>query len=79
MDEYVELPILQKGSVGEAVESVQMLLIGRGYSCGRWGADGEFGRDTEAAVVSFQEDHKLEADGIVGPITYRALVCGGEE
>ena len=78
MEEYVELPILQKGDSGDAVEAAQMLLIGRGYSCGKWGADGDFGRDTAAAVMSFQEDHGLEVDAVIGPCTYRALICGEE-
>jgi hypothetical protein len=39
--------------------------------------DGDFGGGTEAAVKLFQEREGLEADGIVGPITWGKLV-GGE-
>jgi hypothetical protein len=43
-----------------------------------WGAtitvDEHFGPATEAAVRSFQSDHGLENDGIVGPYTWAALV-----
>lgn len=35
--------------------------------------DGIFGKRTEAAVCSFQHQHRLEVDGVVGPITWRAL------
>src|SRR5579864_7581643 len=35
--------------------------------------NGTFDDDTEAAVVQFQKDHNLDADGIVGPLTWAAL------
>lgn len=37
-------------------------------------ADGIFGLKTQAAVVGFQGQHGLVADGIVGPLTRRKLV-----
>jgi peptidoglycan hydrolase-like protein with peptidoglycan-binding domain len=39
--------------------------------------DGVFGPVTKAAVVQFQTDSGLTADGIVGPITWAALGGGG--
>lgn len=68
------LPLLRKGCEGETVRAVQLLLIGNGISCGKHGADGEFGPDTRNAVECFQEDMGLEVDGIVGPETYAALM-----
>lgn len=73
------LPLLRKGSEGETVRAVQILLIGNNISCGKYGADGEFGSDTENAVEVFQEEMNqqgipLEVDGIVGPETYAALM-----
>jgi hypothetical protein len=70
---FVKLPMLQRGDKGEYVRALQILLIGRGYSCGSWGADGDFGGDTEAAVQKFQTDHGLFADGVVGNLTYAKL------
>ncbi|CRK56501.1 hypothetical protein [Alloactinosynnema sp. L-07] len=36
--------------------------------------DGDFGGGTRAAVVSFQQHAGIEANGIVGPITWRNLI-----
>jgi Putative peptidoglycan binding domain/Transglycosylase SLT domain len=36
--------------------------------------DGLFGRDTESAVKRFQREHGLDDDGIVGPLTWAALL-----
>lgn len=38
-----------------------------------------FGSYTKQAVISFQKANGLEADGIVGPATFRALKVSGEE
>ena len=70
----VVMPLVKKGSTGAAVEQLQEMLIAQGYSCGKWGADGDFGDDTLKAVKSFQRDHGLEVDGEVGPITWAALL-----
>jgi peptidoglycan hydrolase-like protein with peptidoglycan-binding domain len=37
------------------------------------GNDGIFGKGTEAAVKSWQSDNRLTVDGIVGPITWKAM------
>lgn len=67
------LPVLRKGSKGDAVRDVQRDLMQLGYDLDPWGDDGDFGSKTEAAVKEFQRDHGLQADGIVGPATYAAL------
>ena len=70
----VKLPQLAKGSKGDPVKVLQILLIGLGYSCGKDGADSDFGTNTEKAVKAFQKAKGLEVDGIVGPATWAALL-----
>lgn len=59
-------PVLRKGSKGNDVADVQRAL-------GRIAIDGDFGPITDAAVRLFQKQYGLEVDGIVGPLTYKAL------
>lgn len=61
---------------GDDVRELQARLIARGYACGRSGADGIFGRDTQTAVRAFQGSAGLTADGKAGRQTITAL--GGE-
>lgn len=68
---------LRKGSKGAKVKELQENLIKLGYDLGKWGADGDFGEDTRAAVIEFQKDafpdNKAEWDGIVGKNTRAAI------
>ena len=70
------LPLLRYGDKGECVRSAQMLLIGRGYSCGWCGADGEIGQDTYNAIIAFQRATGLQQDGIIGAQTWARLIGG---
>lgn len=65
--------MLSKGDTGAKVKELQENLIKLGYSCGRYGADGDFGDVTLKAVKKFQADNKLSADGVVGPKTFVAI------
>ncbi len=65
---------LKQGCKGEDVKALQILLIGRGYTCGSYGVDGSFGAATEAAVKNYQRDKKLGVDGIAGPDTMGSLL-----
>lgn len=67
--------LLKKGSKGDDVKELQTSLIKLGYSCGKYGADGDFGADTKTAVKAFQKDHGLEADGEYGPKSHAAMVA----
>ena len=66
-------PTLKRGSKGEYVTLLQTKLIKKGYDLGKWGADGDFGAQTEKAVREYQQDHDLAADGVVGPGTWASL------
>ena len=72
-------PTLRKGDSGAYVKLAQTELINRGYDLGKWGADGQFGAQTEKAVKAFQKDHDgpdgraLKVDGIIGQDTWWAL------
>ena len=68
-------PMLRRGNSGDAVRELQEMLIAMGYSCGKYGADGEFGRSTECAVKLYQAEHNLDTDGIVGDKTWAALAA----
>ena len=63
---------LSSGCKGEDVKALQILLNGRGYSCGT--ADGDFGSKTEKAVKRYQTAEKLVADGVVGPQTMSRIL-----
>lgn len=67
----IKMPMLQKGSVSEAVKSLQQLLNAKGYNCGT--PDGDFGTNTYNGVRNFQTKNKLEVDGIVGEATWNRL------
>ena len=76
----VVLPRLKNGSVGSAVTNAQTLLIAKGYYCGgrkflgKETPDGDFGPSTEKSVKSFQSLKKLQADGVIGADTWKALL-----
>lgn len=72
----VAYPTLRKGSTGEYVTLAQTKLIQLGYDVGKTGADGKYGDKTAAAVKQFQKDRDLKADGVVGPVTWDALLNG---
>ena len=61
------------GSNGSAVQELQEKLIALGYSCGEYGADGDYGDGTASAVRDFQRKNGLIEDGIVGPKTLEAI------
>ena len=71
--EKPEKRTLRKGDKGADVKALQEALIAQGFSCGSWGADGDFGTATENAVKAYQKAHGLTVDGIAGAKTFAAL------
>jgi len=67
----VNMPILEFGSSGEAVATVQEVLTISKHYDGE--IDGEFYSLTEEAVRAFQESFGIEANGIVDRETWTAL------
>lgn len=63
--------LFKNGSSGEDVVKIQQRLKELGYLNGA--ADGQFGNATKDAVVWFQQQHNLDADGLVGKLTYDLL------
>ncbi|WP_333354755.1 peptidoglycan-binding protein [Microcoleus sp. herbarium14] len=66
-----DMPTVMNGSSGNAVKIVQNVLKLNGYYFGT--IDGLFGPMTRVAVIQFQTDKALPADGIVGKRTWHAL------
>ena len=64
---------LQKGDSGEKVKDLQTKLIACGYDCGTYGADGDYGSATVAAVKKFQSAMGITVDGAAGEITLAKL------
>lgn len=63
---------LRRGDRGESVRELQNLLIEQGY-LNAGGADGIYGGGTERAIIKFQENQGLYADGVAWPQTQRRL------
>jgi len=68
------LKTLSRGSTGAQVKAMQTLLIGYGYSCGSYGADGDFGASTLSALKKYQKAKSLTVDGICGQKTWGKLL-----
>ncbi len=69
-----ELPLVRPHDSGEAVRTVQGLCAARRHPVV---IDGAFGPATAAAVREVQRDAGIAQDGIVGPLTWGALVSAG--
>jgi peptidoglycan hydrolase-like protein with peptidoglycan-binding domain len=67
--------LLKRGMSGVDVKALQELLLQLGYVLPKYGADGEYGEEAEAAVKAFQTSEGLEVDGKYGDKTHAALMA----
>ena len=76
----IEMPILRKGSSGNAVKTLQRLLRQLQYVNADGKTllivDGHFGSNTEEAVKRYQQRHLNDVDGVVGIRTWNKLLRG---
>jgi len=66
--------VIQRGSKGADVTAWQAALLKAGFALPRFGADGDFGGETETATKAFQTSVKHTADGVVRLATYSAML-----
>ena len=68
-------PVLRKGSGGAGQHQHVQRLQRRLNALGHFGlaTDGDFGKQTDDAVRTFQRSQRLRADGVVGAATWQAL------
>ena len=74
VDGTVDDVTLLRGDKGEDVVRLQTLLLERGYTLPKHGADGDYGAETETAVRSLQEDNELPVTGIADDATWDVLL-----
>ena len=67
--------ILRRGLRGGDVKRAQEMLMALGYALPLFGADGDYGAETEKAVRAFQKAANLVVDGLCGPKTIAALTA----
>ena len=65
-----DMPLIKKGSKGDAVRKLQEMLNAKGY---KLNVDSDFGPATDAAVRAYQKANHLEVDGEVGQNTWSSL------
>lgn len=68
-----EVDVMKKGDRGPMVERLQRILMALGYQLPKYGADGVFGAETEAAVNAFKKSTGLPQNGIVDVPTMIAM------
>ena len=75
------LPVIEYGDTSMWVKLMQTALIGRGFNCGWYGADGEYGQQTKIALFQFQQKYASECgltdgkpDCVCGKATWKRLL-----
>lgn len=70
---FVEVNVFRDGDRGTGVEMLQEALMKFTIDLPQFGADGDYGSETEAGVREFQSHNNLIIDGIAGSGTITAL------
>ena len=70
----INLPVIEYGDASMWVKVMQTALICRGFNCGWYGADGEYGQQTKIGLFQFQKKMDLETDCVCGTATWKALL-----
>ena len=65
---------LKNGSKGTDVKAMQEFLLQLEYSLPKYGADDEFGSETEKALKAFQRKVGIKQDGLYGSEAHQALM-----
>lgn len=68
------LPVIRYGDESMWVKVMQVILIGKGFSCGQYGADGEYGPQTKIGLYEFQKANGIEPDCICSADTWQKLL-----
>ena len=73
-----DLPLLKRGAKGIPVKKLQHLLLLEESSKklieDSGGADGEYGKGTQDAVIAYQKSKRLHVDGEAGSEVWRSLI-----
>lgn len=72
----VQLPVLKTGDAGHSVAALQTLLIARDIALPEYGADGEFGAETEEGLLTYQRQQGLTENGTADRDTWKSLLGG---
>lgn len=67
--------LLKRGCTGEDVRRLQTSLLELGYDLPKYGADGQYGQETEAAVRQLQRASGVKVDGVYGEESHAALMA----
>ena len=73
------VPVIHFGDVSPWVKVMQTLLIANGFSCGWYGADGEFGTQTKIGLFQFRQAHGLQTDDILCDKSAWSLLLNGSK
>jgi len=71
--QYIFKTFMKEGFISSEIKELQKRLNKEGMAIETLVVDGKFGKRTRSAVINYQKNHLLVADGIVGPKTRAVL------